>query len=129
VALRVGRQGAELVKPSPVQAMAAMGAARSGREFEAIKAALAVERDRHLRWPLTACAGQAVHVFDDSPSSLRAVTKAVAMLNQLGLGISLSRHGIAPEGSPKQATLGAIADVVHPNINAGLASVLAPDAA
>ena len=129
VALRVGRRGSELVKPSPVQAMAAIGAAHSGREFEAIKAALAVERDNHLRWPLTACAGQVVHVFDDSPSSLRAVTKAVAHLNQLGLGLTLTRHGIAPEGSPKQATLGAIADVVHPDINAGLAATLAPAAA
>ena len=123
-AKRVGRAGSELVKPSPVQAMAAMGAARSGHELEAIKAALAVERDRHVRYPLTACVGQAVHVFDDSTSSHKAVTQAVAQLNALGLRLTLTRHGIGPAGSPKQRTLAAVADHVHPDINAGLASVL-----
>jgi len=128
VAQRVGRAGSDLVKPSPVQAMAAIGAARSGHELEGIKAALAVERGDHLRYPLTACVGQAVHVFDDSASSLRAVGQAVARLNELGLRLTLTRHGIGPEGSPKQATLGAVADVVHPDINAGLAATLVPAA-
>jgi hypothetical protein len=128
VAQREGRSGSTLVKPSPVQAMAAMGAAISGQELAAMEAAIAVQRGEPVRYPLTAIAGQAVHVFDDSASSLRAVGNAVARLNELGLGLTLTRHGIAPAGSPKQATLGAIAEVVHTDINAGLALVL-PEAA
>lgn len=123
-AQRVGRSGADLVKPSPVQAIAAIGAAHSGQEFAAIEEALAVERGGPVGPRLAACAGQAVHVFDDSPSSLRAVGKAVAQLNQLGLALTLTRHGIGPVGSPKQATLATVAEVVHPTINAGLASCL-----
>ena len=88
LARRVGRTGSELVKPSPVHAMAAIGAARSGLEVESIKAALAVERGDQLRYPLTACAGEEVHVFEDSPSSLRGIEQAVQHLNRLGLGLS-----------------------------------------
>jgi hypothetical protein len=123
-ARNVGLAGSQLVKPSPVHAMAAIGAARTGLEVEAIKAALAVVRDDQLRYPLTACAGQAVHVFEDSPSSLRGVTQAVAHLNRLGLGLSLTRHGVAPLGSPKRATLAEAADCVHADVNEGVAQVL-----
>jgi hypothetical protein len=118
------RLGSELVKPSPVHGMAAIAAARTGQEVEAIKAALAVERGDHLRYPLTACAGETVHVFEDSPSSLRAVTQAVALLNRQGLRLSLVRHGIAPAGSPKHATLSEIADVVHADVNEGVRQLL-----
>jgi hypothetical protein len=107
-----------------VHGMAAMAAARTGQEVEAIKAALAVERGDHLRYPLTACAGEAVHVFEDSPSSLRAVTQAVEMLNRQGLRLSLVRHGVAPANSPKHAALSEIADVVHGDVSSGVREVL-----
>jgi hypothetical protein len=125
LARRVGRAGSELVKPSPLHGMAAIGAARSGLEVESIKAALAVERGDQLRYPLTACAGEEVHVFEDSPSSLRGVAEAVQHLNRLGLGLKLTLHGVAPAGSPKRATLAEAADCVHDDINAGLAELLA----
>lgn len=121
---RVGLSGRDLVKPSPVHSIAAMGAARTGLEVEALKAALAVVRGDHLRYPLTACKGEAIHVFEDSASSLRAVTQAVDLLNRQGLNLTLTRHGIAPKGSPKQETLGAVADMVHESINDGLDRIL-----
>jgi hypothetical protein len=71
-----------------------------------------------------ACAGEAVHVFEDSASSLRAVTRAVEMLNAHGLNLTLTRHGIAPVGSPKQTVLATIADYTHSNVNQGLAQIL-----
>lgn len=121
---RVGLSGRDLVKPSPVHAMAALGAARTGLEVESLKAALAVARGDHLRYPLTACKNETVHVFEDSASSLRAVTQAVELLNRQGLNLTLTRHGIAPKGSPKQETLRGIADVVHTSVNVGLALIL-----
>jgi hypothetical protein len=124
LAPQMRRLGSELVKPSPVHGMAAIAAARTGQEVEAIKAALAVERGDHLRYPLTACAGEAVHVFEDSPSSLRAVTRGVEMLNRQGLRLTLRRHGIAPPDSPKHAALSEIADVVHADVNAGVREIL-----
>jgi hypothetical protein len=120
VARRVGLTGSDLVKPSPVQAMAAMAAACTGLEVEAVKAALAVARGDHLRYPLTACAGQTVHVFEDSPSSLGGVTLAVELLNRQALGLRLVRHGIAPAGSPKRATLATAADAIHADVGEAL---------
>ena len=104
--------------------MAAIAAARTGLEVESIKAALAVERGDQLRYPLAACAGQAVHVFEDSPSSLRGVLQAVQHLNRLGLGLTLTRHGVAPDGSPKREALAEAADCVHFSINQGLEEML-----
>jgi hypothetical protein len=124
MARRVGRAGSDLVKPSPVHVMAALAAARTGLEVESIKAALAVERGDHLRYPLTACAGQVVHIFEDSAASLAGAAQAVALLNRQGLSLRLVRHGIAPEGSPKRASLAAQADSVHADVCAGLAAVL-----
>jgi len=123
-ASQVGRDGSQLVKPSPVHAMAAIGAARSGLEVEAIKAALAAVRGDQIRYPLSACAGEDVHVFEDSPSSLRGVSQAVEHLNRLGLRLTLTRHGVAPAGSPKRATLAEAADCVHEDINDGLLQIL-----
>jgi hypothetical protein len=123
-ARRVGLAGSNLVKPSPVHCMAAVAAARTGLELEPVKAALAVARGDHLRFPLTACAGEAVHVFEDSPSSLGAVARAVELLNRQGLGVSLRRYGIAPAGSPKQATLAEAADGVYVDVNAALEACL-----
>jgi hypothetical protein len=107
-----------------VHSMAAIGAARTGLEVESIKAALAVERGDHLRYPLTACAGQDVHVFEDSPSSLRGVAQAVQHLNRAGLGLQLTMHGVAPAGSPKRATLTEVADFVHDDVNQGVRMIL-----
>ena len=124
LARRVGRAGSELVKPSPVHSMAAIAAARTGLEVEAIKAALAVERGDQLRYPLTACAGEEVHVFEDSPSSLRGVAQGVQHLNRLGLELKLTRHGVAAAGSPKRATLAEEADCLHEDVNEGLEEIL-----
>lgn len=124
LAPKLRRLGADLVKPSPVHGMAAIAAARTGQEVESIKAALAVERGDHLRYPLTACAGEAVHVFEDSPSSLRAVTRGVELLNRQGLRLTLTRHGIAPAGSPKREALAAISDVLHTDVSSGVREVL-----
>ncbi len=123
-ARRVGQAGSQLVKPSPIHAMAAIAAAKTGLEVESIKAALAAERGSQLRFPLTACAGEVVHVFEDSPSSLRGVAQAVDQLNRLGLGLTLTRHGVAPLGSPKRATLAEAADYVHADVNEGLWEVM-----
>jgi hypothetical protein len=124
LAERIGRAGSQIVKPSPVHAMAAMAAARTGLELESIKAAVAVERGGYLRYPLTACASETVHVFEDSTNSLAAVKKAVAELNRLGLRLTLTCHGIAPQGSPKRETLATEADFIHADVNEGVLQVL-----
>ena len=124
LAERIGRAGSQIVKPSPIHSMAAMAAARTGHELEAIKAAVAVDRGGYLRYPLTACAGESVHVFEDSTNSLAAVKKAVVELNRLGLRLTLTCHGIAPQGSPKRETLATEAELIHNDVNEGVLQVL-----
>ncbi|MBL8058687.1 MAG: hypothetical protein JNK29_18430 [Anaerolineales bacterium] len=124
VARRAGRNVLEWVKPSPVQALAGVAAAASGQELAAVEAALLVETGAALPELYQAGADRAVHVFEDSANSLRAVAHAVELLNAHGLGLRLTRHGIAPAGSPKSAALAQVADFVHPDVNAGLAMVL-----
>jgi FMN phosphatase YigB (HAD superfamily) len=124
LAERISRAGSQIVKPSPIHSMAALAAARTGLELEAIKAAVAVDRGGYLRYPLTACAGESVHVFEDSTNSLGAVKKAVAELNRLGLRLTLTCHGIAPQGSPKRETLATEADYLHEDVNEGVLQVL-----
>lgn len=121
---QVGELGQNLVKPSPVQALAAMGAAMHGQERAALFAAHILATQNKLYPPLADVAGHAVHVFEDSASSLRAVTRAVAMLNAHGLEVTLTRHGIAPAHSSKRTALNTIADFVHPSINDALQHVL-----
>lgn len=123
-ARRVGQKSGDWVKPSPLQSLAAIATARTGRELEAMEAAHSVATGGRLPEIYAACAGEAVHVFEDSASSLRAVTRAVEMLNAHGLNLTLTRHGIAPVGSPKQTVLATIADYIHSNVNQGLAQIL-----
>ncbi len=127
VAEQHGLAAEDIVKPSRVQSIAAMGAARTGREDESIEAAMRVDAGGPVTGPLTQIAGAHVHVFEDSASSLRAATRAIELLNEHGLALKLTRHGIAPTGSPKVESLGAIADHVWPDVNLAIAAALDAD--
>ena len=124
VAHRNGLSVANLVKPSRVQALAAMGAAMTGREDESIEAAIRVDAGGPVTGPLSSIAGAQVHVFEDSAGGLRAATRSVELLNEHGLGLTLTRHGVAPEGSPKVKALGTTADHVWSDVNAAIDSAL-----
>ncbi len=124
VARLSGRSAMEWVKPSPIHALAGLAAAHTRRELDAVYAAVAVEAGQALPALYTDCAGEHVHVFEDSASSLRGVTRAVEMLNAHGLGLTLTRHGIAPAGSSKHAALSQVADYLHADVNAGLQMIL-----
>lgn len=127
VAQRHGLAAEDIVKPSRVQSIAAMGAARTGQEDESIEAAMRVDAGGPVTGPLTQIAGAHVHVFEDSASSLRAATRAIELLNEHGLALTLTRHGIAPTGSPKVESLSAIADRVWPDVNLAIAAALDAD--
>jgi hypothetical protein len=121
-----GLTAEDLIKPSPVHPLAAMAAAKTGQEALAVEAAIVLAQGGPVMAPLTAVAGEAVHVFEDSASSLLAATRAVDQLNAHGMQVRLTRHGIAPAGSPKHTALARIADHVWPTINEALAHILRP---
>ncbi|MBN1875197.1 MAG: hypothetical protein JXA33_13275 [Anaerolineae bacterium] len=102
--LRVGVDVATLVKPSPVQALAAIGAAASGQEATSLEAAWALYAERRLTPPLTDLGRTAIHVFEDSTGGLRAVRHAVALLNAAGIPVTYHPYGITPAtGTKKEA--------------------------
>jgi hypothetical protein len=88
----------ELVKPSPVQALAAIAAAWLKDEVAALKWAVRFWQSTKSgrQTFLTELPAQLeIHVFEDSPTGVYAVRKAVEMLEQAGIKIQLKSWGIS----------------------------------
>jgi hypothetical protein len=105
----------EYIKPSPVQALAAIGAAISGQEAAALEAALAFHEQGKLVDPLSRLAegSTQVVVFEDSAGGIRATQQAVEALNRAGLRVSGEGIGIAAEASKKEALFEIASQVVE----------------
>ena len=124
LAWQVGEDVEQLVKPSPVQALAAIGAAWSGQEVAALEAALALHREGRLRLPLADLDSTTVHVFEDSNSGLEAVARAVEALQAVGIPVAWQPYGIAPAHGSKAAALSARGIAVYPSVNEAILAVL-----
>jgi hypothetical protein len=113
------------VKPSPVQALAGIGAAFSGNVRAALDAAGQFVEDGSLTGPLAQLATESTHiiVFEDSSGGIRAVRQAAEMLRAAGVDIRVTGVGIS-EDRVKRDILGEIADVLAGNVNEGLTGIL-----
>ncbi|WP_162909184.1 hypothetical protein [Aggregatilinea lenta] len=119
-----GRETTAYIKPSPVQALAAIGAAVSGEEHASLCAAadfaergliggpLALLREGHTR----------VIVCEDAINGIRAAQGAVDRLQAAGLDVTFEAVGISPHPD-KRAALAGVADRVVDDINAALAGI------
>jgi len=126
LAERTGERAEHLVKPSPVQALAAIGAAWSGQETAALQAALALYRDGELLPPLTDIEPGIVHVFEDSPGGTDAVRRAVEALQTAGLNVAWQPYGITPADGPKAAAMAARNVLTYRSINKAISAALEP---
>ena len=124
LARRTGEETERLIKPSPVQALAAIGAARSGQEAASLEAALALHRDGELRPPLTGLGPAVVHVFDDIAGGLAAAEGAVETLRAAGADVAWQPYGIAPSDGPKAAAMAARGVPTYPSINEAVRAAL-----
>jgi len=115
-----GEKAGRLVKPSPVQALAAIGAAYSGQEIAALEAAFALYSNGELRPPLANLGPTTVHVFEDTPTGLLAVQRAVMALQEAGLAIDWRAYGIASAEDAKAQAIAAQGMAVYPSINEAL---------
>jgi hypothetical protein len=125
IAAQYGRKAVEYVKPAPVQALAAIGAASCQSECPALEAAAAlVERDQ-LTGPLADLAGHTtrVIVFEDATGGIRATKAAVERLQQVGLDVSFEAIGVSPNVD-KRAALSTVATRVVDDVNQALDTVL-----
>jgi len=124
LAYQRGRGAAAYIKPSPVQALAAIGAAISGDERAALQAAAALAEDGRLEGPLASLRGQrvSVTVFEDATGGIHAVQTAARLLREAGLDVRARAIGVSPHPD-KRAALAPLAERVVDDINAGLALV------
>jgi hypothetical protein len=124
LAQKAGQRGDHLVKPSPVQALAAIGAAWSGQEAAALKAALALHHDNNLLPPLASIERTTVHIFEDSPGGIDAVGRAVELLQAVGLDIVWQPYGITPTDGPKAKAMAARGVPIYPSVNEAILDAL-----
>ena len=106
LAARCGGQTAQMVKPSPVQALAAIGAAVSA-ETAALEAAWTFHKTGELREPLAGLGAATVHIFEDTVGGMGAVRSAVESLHAAGVDIRWQPYGITPATGAKAEAMAA----------------------
>ncbi len=125
LALRHGRDAADYIKPSPVQALSAIAAAASGAETASLHAAARLVERGELSGPLIALRDGPLHIVicEDSAGGIRAVRGALELLRRAGVAVTLSAIGVSPQPD-KRAALAMVADHLVNDVNEGLALVL-----
>jgi hypothetical protein len=115
------------IKPSPVQALAAIGAAYSGYETAALEQAAAFFEQGELTGAFVSMSDQPIRVvvFEDSTGGIRATKLAVEKLRDAGLDVVCEAVGVSPEQNKKDA-LKQVADRVVDDVNQGLEPYLIP---
>jgi hypothetical protein len=125
LARRTGDDVERLAKPSPAQALAAIGAAWSGQEASALRAAFAFHRHGQLRPPLAGIGTVTLHVFEDTIAGLASVERGIEALQEAGVTIAWRPYGIAASQTPKANAIAARSVQVYPSINEAVLSALA----
>ena len=124
LARRVGWKAEQLIKPSPVQALAAIGTALLGQEAPALEAALALHRDGELRPPLAVQGPVTVHVFEDIAGGLAAVERSVDALRAAGVTAEYRPYGIVAADGPKAAAMAARDVPTYRSVNEAILAAL-----
>ena len=113
-----------VTKPAPIQALAAIGAALTQEEAEALLAAHALVAQGELSGPLTGLRDRTTHVWivEDGILGLQATYGAINLLKERGLDIHAHAIGIAA-GGPKAEALAPLSERVLPDVNAAIAYI------
>jgi hypothetical protein len=123
LATQRGWRADDYVKPAAVHALAAIGAALDGGETAALEAAAALHEDGRLLGPLRALEHEPARVvaFEANAHGAGGVLAAVERLRAAGGRVDVTIAGVAPEGSVRAQALRPIAQVLVPDVNAGIA--------
>jgi hypothetical protein len=113
------------LKPSPVQALAAIGAALLGAEGEAqaLRAAATLAEEHLLLAPFTALQGDEptrVIVFEDTERGAHAVLQAVELLNAAGCAVEAQVVAVVAPGGVKAQALAPLSALVVADVNAAI---------
>jgi hypothetical protein len=121
LAEQTGAHPEAYLKPSPVQAIAALLAAVTGDERRSLEAAL---DPQHLQALLSGLNQPLhVHVFEDSAGGIEATHRAAQILRQAGIQTRVHAWGIAAHPE-KAGALEQVTSRVFADINAALGAVL-----
>lgn len=124
-----------LVKPSPVQALAAIGAAWTGQEWQSLEWAYQIFHEARtskwvnkesdaFRYLQPSLPDQFhLHVFEDTPIGITSTQKAAKILERYGLYIKIDAWGIA-QNSPKMASLASNGAKIYPTFDKALQDFL-----
>lgn len=123
LAARCGGQVAQMVKPSPVQALAAIGAAL-GPEAAALEAAWDFHTTGELSGPLADLGATTVHIFEDTVGGMGGVRGAVEALRIAGADIHWQPYGITPATGAKAEALAAQGILTYRSVNDAVAAAL-----
>jgi hypothetical protein len=124
LAYQVGETVEHLVKPSPVQALAAVGVAALGEQRPALEAAYALHTTGRLRGPLAQLQDGTIHVFEDAPTGLAAAARAVDSLHSAGASLELRAYAVSAQQDAKRSALQAKGVPIFPSVNDALAAAL-----
>lgn len=125
LAEKTGKAAEDYMKPSPVQALAAIFAALSGNEAASLELAAQLHtwgRVDGLARRIAASTLE-VHVFEDSPGGIEAVRRAAQELSQNGISVRTRAWGVASQPD-KLAALRAIQTEVFPTTQEALERAL-----
>ena len=125
LASEVGLPLGQFIKPSPVHALAAIGAAVTRQVTPAMLAAERLFSAREAGYfrnfpPLS------IHVFEDSGGNIRAVRRAGELLAQEGLAVEVTAWGIAASPA-KQRVLEEVGATLAPDVNTAIRAAMAQE--
>jgi len=111
------------IKPAPVHALAAIGAAVSGDEKASLIGAHVLLEEGRLQLPFSELVNETLNVtvFEDSASGVQAVKRGVEILRAAGAECRLMAKGIATHPE-KCVNLEKVGARVFPDVNAALRS-------
>jgi hypothetical protein len=128
---QVGVKADAILKPAPVQALAALAAAITGEEWLSLQwawqvfssyggdhDAFATGAQRSELWRRLP-SSFALHVFEDSSIGITAGRRAADILCETGLNVEFHAWGIAEDEGKRQALL-AVGAEIFPDVNAAL---------
>ena len=123
---QVGCSSDRFIKPSPVHALAAIGAAFTRQVAQAVLAAERLSAVGEMGY-YRGFPALSVHVFEDSGGNIHAVRQAAELLTRQGLAVQVSAWGIAASPAKRRALADAGAALV-PDVNAAIRVALEAEA-
>lgn len=114
LAQQAGLPTEKMLKPSPLQAIAAILAAISRKEWYALETALKVQQGKEGAFDSLSLADEIIiHVFEDSAGGIVAMQSAAEVFAQFGLKVEVHPYGISNHPEKKAALQGLDIPIFH----------------